>query len=58
MLSKVMIDYKTRHDLLQMIKVERDIPDGELLDPLDDVSEVLNDIPRKYIHIIVRHPGE
>ena len=41
-----------------MMKVESDIPDGELLDPLDDVSEVLNDIPRKHIHIIVRRPGE
>jgi hypothetical protein len=39
-----------------MIKVEADIPNGELLDPLDDVSEVLSDIPRKHIHIIVRRP--
>jgi hypothetical protein len=28
------------------------------LGPLDDVSEVLNEIPRKYIHIIVQRPGE
>jgi len=55
---KVKIDHKARRDLLQTMKVESDIPDGELLDPLDDVSEVLNDTPRKHIHIIVRHPGE
>jgi hypothetical protein len=41
-----------------MMKAKADIPDGELLEPLDDVSEALNDIPRKHIHIIVQRPGE
>jgi hypothetical protein len=54
-LCKVKIDYKTCRDLLQMIKVESDIPDGELLDPLDKVSEILSDAC-KHIHIIVQHP--
>jgi hypothetical protein len=39
-----------------MMKVESDIPDGELLDLLDEVSEALTDVPRKHIHIIVEHP--
>jgi hypothetical protein len=38
------------------MKVGSDIPDGKLLDPLDEVSEALSDVPHKHIHIIVQHP--
>jgi hypothetical protein len=38
-----------------MITVKRDTPDGELLDPLDKVSEILSDA-HKHIHIIVQRP--
>jgi hypothetical protein len=39
-------------DSLNTIKVEGDIP-GERLKSWNEVSEVLMDVPRKHLHIVV-----
>ena len=59
-IAKVKINLETDLDLLNTIEVKGDmqIQGGEGLKPWDEISEVLTDVPRKHLHIIVRRPGE
>ena len=55
-LCKVKIDLKKDRKLLKTVKVKGDFEGGEELEPEDELWEVLTDIPKKHLHIIVRHP--
>jgi hypothetical protein len=41
-----------------MINVKSDIQGGEELKPIHELCEVLPDIPKGHLHIIVRRPGK
>ena len=55
---KVDIDLTTNSDLLKLIKVEGDIPDGEELKPWSRLSKLFaGGADDEHLHIIVKHPA-
>lgn len=55
-LCKVQINLKKDRKLHKTINVEGDLEGGEKLEPEDEVWEVLTEIPKKHLHIIVQCP--
>jgi len=55
-LRQVKIDKKKVTNVLKNIRTKSDIPDGEELMPLDNISGVLVDVPHDHLHIVVQIP--